>query len=95
MYPSECGRALKYITCKGKNGSSIIPKRDAEKAVTKAQPKYFTNHTTKDTNNTMQKGLLYLCFTYAAIFSLNQACIFWLSSVDSKNIFTLFTSNQD
>ena len=31
MYPSECGRALKYITCKGKNGSSIIPKRDAEK----------------------------------------------------------------
>ena len=32
MYPSECGRALKkYITCKGKNGCSIIPKTDAEK----------------------------------------------------------------
>ena len=31
MYPSECGRALKYVTCKGKNGCSIIPKRDAEK----------------------------------------------------------------
>ena len=31
MCPSECGRALKYITCKGKNGCSIIPKRDAEK----------------------------------------------------------------
>ena len=31
MYPSECGRALKYNTCKGKNGCSIIPKRDAEK----------------------------------------------------------------
>ena len=31
MYPCECGRALKYITCKGKNGSSIIPKRDVEK----------------------------------------------------------------
>ena len=31
MYPSECGRALKYVTCKGKNWCSIIPKRDAEK----------------------------------------------------------------
>ena len=30
-YPSECGRALKYVTCKGKNWCSIIPKRDAEK----------------------------------------------------------------
>ena len=30
-YPSECGRALKYDTCKGKNLCSIIPKRDAEK----------------------------------------------------------------
>ena len=31
MYPSECGRALKYVTCNGKNGCSIISKRDAEK----------------------------------------------------------------
>ena len=31
MYPSECGWALKYVTCKGKNGCTIIPKRDAEK----------------------------------------------------------------
>ena len=31
MYPSECGRGLKYVTCKGKNWCSIIPKRDAEK----------------------------------------------------------------
>ena len=31
MYPSECGRALKYVTCKGKKWCSIIPKRDAEK----------------------------------------------------------------
>ena len=31
MYPSECGRALIYVTCKGKNGCSIKPKRDAEK----------------------------------------------------------------
>ena len=48
MYPSECGRTLKYITCKGKNGSSIIPKRDAEKRKLLQRPnlgpKYFTNH---------------------------------------------------
>ena len=31
MNPSECGRVLKYVTCKGKSGCSIIPKRDAEK----------------------------------------------------------------
>ena len=30
MYPSE-SRALKYVTCKGKDGCSIIPKRGAEK----------------------------------------------------------------
>ena len=30
MYPSECGRALKYIICEGKNGCSIIPKKGAE-----------------------------------------------------------------
>ena len=47
MYPSECGRVLKYITCKGKNGSSIIPKRDAEKW------KLFYQHTTKSTKNTI------------------------------------------
>ena len=43
MYPSECGRALKYIICEGKNGCSIIPKKRYRKpaAVRKAQPKYF------------------------------------------------------
>ena len=51
MYPSECGRALKCITCKGKNGSSIIPKRDAEKWKLFYQP-YYQKH-----QNTMQKGL--------------------------------------
>ena len=43
MYPSECGRALKYTTCKGKNGSSIIPKRDAEKWKLFYQP-YYHKH---------------------------------------------------
>ena len=43
MYPSEYGRALKYITCKGKNGSSIIPKRDAEKWKLFYQPYYHTH----------------------------------------------------
>ena len=43
MYPSECGRALKYITCKGKNGSSIIPERDAEKWKLFYQP-YYQKH---------------------------------------------------
>ena len=59
MYPSECGRALKYITCKGKNGSSIIPKRDAEKWKLFYQPyyqkhqKYYAEGTTieKDISN--------------------------------------------
>ena len=32
MYPSECGRALKYIICEGKNGCSIIPKKEMQKA---------------------------------------------------------------
>ena len=32
MYPSECGRALKYIICEGKNGCSIIPKKKMQKA---------------------------------------------------------------
>ena len=31
MYPSECGRARKCVTWKGKNWCSIIPKKDAEK----------------------------------------------------------------
>ena len=55
MKPSECERALKYIICKGKNGCSIIPKKRCKKpaAVTKSQPKYFTNHT--------NKGTIYIC----------------------------------
>ena len=32
MYPSECGRALKYITCKGKNGSSTIYLKEMQKS---------------------------------------------------------------
>ena len=30
MYPSECGRALKYIICEGRDACSIILERDAE-----------------------------------------------------------------
>ena len=59
MYPSECERAQKYITCKGKNESSIIPKRDAEKWKLFYQPyyqkhqKYYAEGTTieKDVSN--------------------------------------------
>ena len=59
MYPRECGRVLEYIICEGENGCSIIPKRRCRKpaAVTKAQPKYFTNYTTQGTIYTMQNGL--------------------------------------
>ena len=59
MYPSECERALKYVTCKGKNGCSIIPKRDVEKwqllqrqnpnilpTILPKAPKYYTKGTT-------------------------------------------------
>ena len=61
MYPSECGRALKYVTCKGKNGCSIKPKKRCRKvaAATKAKPKYFTNHTTKGTKILCKRDYMY------------------------------------
>ena len=51
MKPRECGRALKYNICEGKNGRSLLPKNRYRQpaAVTTAQSKYFTNHTTKGT----------------------------------------------
>ena len=60
--PSEYGRVLKYILREGKNGWSILPRKRCRKpaAITKAQPKYFTNHTTKGTINTLQNGLPWL-----------------------------------
>ena len=84
MYPSECGRALKYVTCKGKNGCSIIPKRDAEKwqllqrpnpnilpTILPKAPKILCR---RDYN---RKGRLFLSYTTSCTFLFLPFCSFF------------------
>ena len=85
MNPSECGRALKYITCKGKNGRSIIPKKDAEKWKLFYQPyyhkhqKYYAEGTTIEKDAKSSKIGSFLCS---------------LDNLLQKNVIVLFFGNQ-